>query len=102
MRAVDVPVYDFATHRRSQQTRRVDPADVVIIEGILVLHMPEVSLHQNVDDAAHMQQNRTTTCWCELVRYKVYSLCQQRGPYGECLHADIGHAAYAHFCGHRR
>lgn len=40
--SVDVPVYDFATHQRSHETRKVDAADVVVIEGILVLHMPEI------------------------------------------------------------
>lgn len=39
---VDVPTYDFARHQRSSETRRVPPADVVIIEGILVMHMAEV------------------------------------------------------------
>jgi len=34
--AVDVPMYDFATHRRSEETRRVEPRAVVIVEGILV------------------------------------------------------------------
>ncbi|KAI3433695.1 hypothetical protein D9Q98_003504 [Chlorella vulgaris] len=42
MRIVEVPVYDFTTHQRSTETRRVPPADVVIIEGILVLHMEEI------------------------------------------------------------
>eukprot|EP00887_Chlorella_sp_A99_P005348 scaffold1.g5348.t1 len=42
MKVVDVPVYDFKTHQRSAESRRVPPADVVIIEGILVLHMAEV------------------------------------------------------------
>ena len=42
MKAVEVPIYDFTRHARSNETRRVDPADVVIVEGILVLHMPEV------------------------------------------------------------
>jgi uridine kinase len=42
MRPVDVPVYDFITHERSRETRRVPPADVIIIEGILVLHMEEL------------------------------------------------------------
>ena len=33
-------MYDFKTHQRSkEETRRVEPADVVIVEGILVLHM---------------------------------------------------------------
>jgi uridine kinase len=35
--AVDVPVYDFTTHRRSEQVVKVKPAPVIIVEGILVL-----------------------------------------------------------------
>jgi len=35
--AVDVPVYDFATHTRTQETRRVDATGVIIVDGILVL-----------------------------------------------------------------
>jgi uridine kinase len=42
MQAVQVPVYDFTLHQRAQETRRVEPADVVIIEGILVLHSEPV------------------------------------------------------------
>jgi len=33
---VDVPIYDFKTHLRLKRTRRVDPAPVIIVEGILV------------------------------------------------------------------
>eukprot|EP01025_Chloroclados_australasicus_P035967 TRINITY_DN3659_c0_g1_i2.p1 TRINITY_DN3659_c0_g1~~TRINITY_DN3659_c0_g1_i2.p1 ORF type:complete len:478 (-),score=58.15 TRINITY_DN3659_c0_g1_i2:432-1865(-) len=42
MESVDVPVYDFTLHKRSAETVRVDPADVVIFEGILALHMQEI------------------------------------------------------------
>jgi len=35
-RAVEIPTYDFTTHTRTQQTRRVEPETVVLIEGILV------------------------------------------------------------------
>lgn len=35
--AVDRPTYDFATHLRSPQVVAVVPADVVVVEGILVL-----------------------------------------------------------------
>lgn len=38
----EVPEYDFTTHRRSPRTRRMMPADVVIIEGILVLHSQKI------------------------------------------------------------
>jgi uridine kinase len=41
-RAVDMPVYDFATHTPAAQTVRVEPAPVVVIEGILVLAMEPV------------------------------------------------------------
>ncbi len=34
--AVDVPVYDFKTHRRAATSRRLEPTPVVIVEGILV------------------------------------------------------------------
>jgi uridine kinase len=34
--AVEVPVYDFKTHARLKETRRVEPAPVIIVEGILV------------------------------------------------------------------
>lgn len=37
-RVVEAPVYDYATHARLPSTRRVEPADVVIVEGLLVLH----------------------------------------------------------------
>ena len=39
---VDRPVYDFSVHLRSNETVRVDPAPVVVIEGILVLAEPEL------------------------------------------------------------
>lgn len=34
--SVDIPIYDFATHRRSPDTRHIDPTPVLIVEGILV------------------------------------------------------------------
>jgi len=37
---VDVPVYDFKTHRRLPGARRVEPTPIVIVEGILVLVEP--------------------------------------------------------------
>ncbi len=34
---VDVPIYDYQTHNRADQTMAVGPCDVVIVEGILLL-----------------------------------------------------------------
>ena len=33
---VDIPVYDFKTHRRLETRERLEPAPVIIVEGILV------------------------------------------------------------------
>jgi len=35
-RSVDKPVYDFVTHTRSARTERVNPADVLVLDGILL------------------------------------------------------------------
>lgn len=39
---VDSPVYDFATHLRSTECRRVAPCRMLIVEGILLFHSPEL------------------------------------------------------------
>ena len=40
--AVDVPIYDFKTHRRQVESRRIEPATIVIVEGILVFVDPRL------------------------------------------------------------
>ena len=40
--AVEIPVYDFTNHTRTQETRRVEPARVVLVEGILVFAEPKL------------------------------------------------------------
>lgn len=34
--AIDCPTYDYTVHNRSQETLRVEPARVIIVEGILI------------------------------------------------------------------
>jgi len=36
-RAVDVPSYDFALHRRRGETLRAEPREIVVVDGLLVL-----------------------------------------------------------------
>jgi uridine kinase len=38
--AVDCPVYDFSIHDRSEDTLRIEPARVILVEGILILSDP--------------------------------------------------------------
>jgi uridine kinase len=40
--AVDVPVYDFRKHERSVEVTTVPASDVVVVDGILLLHDPRV------------------------------------------------------------
>jgi len=40
--AVEIPIYDFTTHTRTKRTRRVEPARVILVEGILVFVEPEL------------------------------------------------------------
>lgn len=40
--AIDQPVYDFSKHLRSDETIRVEPGNVIVVEGILVLAEPEL------------------------------------------------------------
>ncbi|GMJ09385.1 uridine kinase-like 5 [Hibiscus trionum] len=39
---VSIPSYDFKTHKSIEPSRLVNPADVIILEGILVLHDSQV------------------------------------------------------------
>lgn len=35
---VEIPIYDFRKHQRSDVTKKMNPGDVVILEGILIFH----------------------------------------------------------------
>jgi uridine kinase len=46
-RAVEVPVYDFTTHTRKSETKRVEPRKVIVVEGILIF--AEIALRDLMD-----------------------------------------------------
>ncbi len=37
---VEIPVYDFTTHTRTNRTQRVEPQPVILVEGILIFAEP--------------------------------------------------------------
>lgn len=39
---VEIPVYDFSTHSRTEQTIRIEPQPVVLVEGILLFAEPSL------------------------------------------------------------
>ncbi len=41
-RPVEVPIYDFTTHTRRPETRRVTPEPVILVEGILIFAEPSL------------------------------------------------------------
>jgi len=49
-RAFDEPVYSFADYARTAGTRRIEPAEFLIVEGLFVLYWPELRsmLHTKV------------------------------------------------------
>ena len=40
--AIDCPVYDFTVHNRSDETTRIEPRKVIIVEGILIFENREL------------------------------------------------------------
>ena len=52
---VEKPLYDYATHSRRRETEQVEPADIVFVEGILVLEnerlrdLMDIRLYVDVD-----------------------------------------------------
>ncbi|MFT6629194.1 MAG: uridine kinase, partial [Flavobacteriales bacterium] len=46
--AVDKPVYDFATHSRASEVVHIEPAPIVVLEGILVLADPAVRAQMDI------------------------------------------------------
>lgn len=53
--AVDIPCYDYSTHSRTTETSHVEPADIIFVEGILVLesknlkNLMDIRLYVDVD-----------------------------------------------------
>ena len=40
--AVESPVYDYTIHDRSDRVRRIESAEVIVLEGILILENPDI------------------------------------------------------------
>ena len=40
--AIDMPVYDYVNHNRSNETVRIEPKTVIVMEGILILENKEL------------------------------------------------------------
>jgi len=45
---IDVPTYDFVTHRRQPEVVRVEPVDLVLVEGLFLYALEELLQHFDV------------------------------------------------------
>lgn len=41
-RAIEVPIYEFATHKRLKRTLKCEPKKIILVDGILILDSPVV------------------------------------------------------------
>jgi uridine kinase len=52
-RPFEEPVYSFAEYARTGQTRRIDPTDFLVVEGLFVLYWPE--LREMLDSKVYVE-----------------------------------------------
>jgi uridine kinase len=52
-RAFEEPIYSFADYARTTKTRRIEPSEFVIVEGLFVLYWPE--LRSMIDTRVYVQ-----------------------------------------------
>ena len=82
-RAIERPIYDFTTHTRvPDRTETIAPARVLIVEGILALHYPELRAHYDfsiyVNAPNHICLNR-----------RIYRDMRERGRSEESVRAQF-------------
>ena len=41
-KAIERPIYDFKTHSRKKEVKKINPSKIIVIEGILILSIPEI------------------------------------------------------------
>jgi uridine kinase len=79
--AVEIPIYDFTTHSRTDRTERVEVAPVVIVEGILVFVEPELrelfDVRMYIDTDADVRFIRRLIRDIEERGRSVKSVCEQ-------------------------
>ena len=63
---MEIPTYDFVAHQRDKETTKVVSADIILLEGILIFHRPELTdlmdLRLYVDTDADIRLARRSEC----------------------------------------
>ena len=71
-RAIDCPVYDYSTHNRSDKVQHIEPAPVLIVEGILPFVEPS---KRNADIIVPNGGENTTAI--EMLAHHIRSLIEK-------------------------
>lgn len=98
-RAIDCPVYDYANHNRSSEVQHIEPAPVLIVEGILPLAEPE--LCSLFDYKIYVDTDADERILRRILR-DVPAGCQGAGPLAGQRHRPVPRHCQAHargFCG---
>lgn len=64
--AIDKPIYDFAVHTRKKESIRVEPKEIIIVEGILVLE--DIKLRELLDIKIYVDTDADVRIIRRLVR----------------------------------
>ena len=94
-RAIDCPVYDYADHNRSNEVQHIEPAPVLIVEGILPFVEPE--LCAMFDYKIFVDTDADERILRRLVRD-----VKERGRSLDKRHPSVPHHRQAHARGFRR
>lgn len=83
--SVDMPVYDFVNHVRSSEVKRIEPRQVILIDGILIFYEKELR------DLMHIKVFVDTDSDIRLLRRLKRDICERGRTLESVLHQ------YEHF-----
>ena len=77
-KTVEQPIYSYITCGRSEETLTVKPADVIIVEGILIFTDPklrklmDIKIRERLDTIEQVQGNKNNIEWGSQIRSYVF------------------------------
>lgn len=89
------PIYDYMEHDRTAETRLIAPADVLLIDGILILSDPRLRAYMDIKLYVDTDADIRISPPCQAGR-------EQTPPHAGVGHRAISHDGQAHARGVRR
>ena len=89
-KSISHPIYDYSTHSRKKETKKVGPHSVVILEGILILS--ESKLRDLMDIKVYID-TALDVCFIRRLQRWILSLNNIRKQYGRCICSLLNHVS---------